>query len=260
MSGADHAAGRSLQTDGPLAFETVILAAGMGTRLGRPHPKPLTPLRTGQTIMRRQVDYLRQTYGTALRITAVVGFKLDIVMEANPDIAFVYNPFYDTTNTSKSLLVALRLTGPGPVLWFNGDVVFDPALLPFLRDRVGGDRSFVCVNTESVAEEEVKYTLDESGAIRELSKTVAGGLGEAVGINYVAARDKAVLIRRLEQCDDTDYFERGIELAIEHDVVRVEPLDISQFGCVEVDIQDDLDRANDFVRSTGNDVIGSETD
>ena len=31
-------------------MNVVILAAGMGTRLGMPHPKPLTPLADGRSI------------------------------------------------------------------------------------------------------------------------------------------------------------------------------------------------------------------
>jgi CDP-glycerol glycerophosphotransferase len=105
----------------------------------------------------------------------------------------------------------------------------------------------VCVNTASVAEEEVKYTVDDAGNIAELSKTVVGALGEALGINYVSRHDKATLVRWLEQCADNDYFERGLELAIEHDGMAVQPLDLSAYHCVEVDFEDDLARANAFV-------------
>ena len=229
-----------------MAKQVVILAAGLGTRLGRPHPKPLTPLRSGQSIMRRAVNSLRAAYDE-VAITAVVGFKLDLVIEAMPDIAFVYNEVYDSTNTSKSLLKALKLSQPGGVLWLNGDVVFDPDVLPLLAEHMDAGRSFVAVNTASVAEEEVKYTLDDDGFIKELSKGVTGGLGEAVGINYIAADDKATLLQRLEEADDQDYFERGIELAIEKDGLRVEALDISEFHIVEVDFDEDLTRANEFV-------------
>lgn len=230
-----------------MAKQVVILAAGLGTRLGKPHPKPLTPLRSGESIMRRAVNALRTAYGEDVYVTAVVGFKLDLVIEAMPDISFVYNEVYDSTNTSKSLLKALRLSQPGGVLWLNGDVVFDPRVLPMLQEHIEAGRSFVCVNTDSVAEEEVKYTLDDEGFIKELSKQVVGGLGEAVGINYIAAGDKATLIQRLDEVHEQEYFEGGLEKAIAEDGLRVEALDISQFHIVEVDFDEDLTRANEFV-------------
>ncbi len=226
--------------------QVVILAAGLGTRLGRPHPKPLTRLSSGETIMRRAVNLLRGAWPD-VRVTAVVGFKLDLVIEAMPDISFVYNEVYDSTNTNKSLLKALVLSPEGGVLWMNGDVVFDPRVLDIIEERIANGQSFVCVDHASVAEEEVKYTLGADRMIKELSKTVVGGLGEAVGINYVSADDKEQLIRRLDECADQDYFERGIELAIEQDGLRFEPVDISEFQVVEVDFDDDLTRANAFL-------------
>jgi CDP-glycerol glycerophosphotransferase len=223
----------------------VILAAGMGTRLGRPYPKPLTPLADGRSILRQQLDHLRAAFGPSARITVVVGFKMGLVMEAAAtDALFVYNELYDQTNTSRSLLKALRLAPPGGVLWLNGDVVFVPGLLDELRPHIDQDRSFVAVNTASVAEEEIKYTLDGDGYVKELSKQVVGGLGEAVGINYVATADRDTLMAHLRRCEDQDYFERGLETAIAEAGLRVQAVDISRYGCVEVDFEPDLERAN----------------
>ena len=226
------------------APQAVILAAGMGTRLGRPLPKPLTVLGDGRTIMQQQLDNIRATFGDAAEIIIVVGFKMDIVMETFPDVLYAYNQDYDQTNTSKSLLKALRLSRAGGVLWFNGDVVFDAAILDRVKPVMDEDSSFVCVNTAAVGDEEVKYTVDGDGFVQELSKTVVGGAGEAVGINFVSSRDKDVLIQHLEKCDDGDYFERGIETAIAEDRLRVRPVDISDLFAVEVDFEADLLRAN----------------
>jgi CDP-glycerol glycerophosphotransferase len=182
----------------------------------------------------------------------VVGYKAEVVMQAAPDVLFAFNERYGTTNTSKSLLRALRTTHDGSVLWLNGDVVFDQGLLEQIRPLVEADRTFVCVNRARVGDEEVKYTLDADGYVAELSKQVVGGLGEAVGINHVSAADKALLIERLEQCSDLDYFERGLALAIELDGMRVGAVDISCHHAVEVDFAEDLARANTEVIESGN--------
>lgn len=227
--------------------QVVILAAGMGSRLGRSLPKPLTELSDGRTIMQQQFDNIHQAFGQRTQVTIVVGYKLEHIVEAFPDAEFVYNEQYDQTNTSKSLLRALNASGTGGVLWMNGDVVFDPRVLERVRATILEDRSFVTVNTATVSEEEVKYRTSPEGFISELSKTVVGGLGEAVGINYISSADKAQLIRQLGKVDDQDYFERGIELAIEAGQLLIEPIDISDLYAVEVDFAEDLDRANLFV-------------
>jgi choline kinase len=224
--------------------QVVILAAGMGTRLGRTEPKPLTRLHDGRSILQRQIDGLRAVLGSDVPITAVVGYRSEVIMTAAPDLLFTYNPDFATTNTSQSLLRALRTSRAGGVLWLNGDVVFDPEVLSLAVPSIYADQSFVCVDTNVVGHEEVKYTLDDAGFVRQLSKTVVGGLGEAVGINYVASADKSRLIAHLARCADNDYFERGIETAILEDGLRVRPVDISRFAAVEVDFETDLHRAN----------------
>ncbi len=223
--------------------QVVILAAGMGTRLGGTVPKPLTVLAEGRTILAQQVDNVRAVFDDAA-ITVVVGFQKELIMDAQPDATFVYNERFAATNTNRSLLKALRASAEGGVVWMNGDVVFDPALLQRLRPAIEGDRSVLAVNTATVAEEEVKYTVDDNGLVLALSKQVEGGLGEAVGINFVAESDKMALIERLAECSDHDYFERGIELSIAKDGMAVLPVDISDLFAVEVDFEDDLARAN----------------
>ncbi|MDT0278170.1 phosphocholine cytidylyltransferase family protein [Blastococcus goldschmidtiae] len=236
------------------SVQVIILAAGMGTRLGRTDPKPLTKLRDGSSILQRQLDGLREVLGNDVTITVVVGYRSKRVMKAAPDLLFAYNPDFAETNTSKSLLRGLRTTREGGVLWLNGDVVFDPAVIELALPSMAADQSFVCVDTSTVADEEVKYTLDADGYVQELSKTVVGGLGEAVGINFVSSADKATLIDHLAACGDQDYFERGIETAIATEGLRVRPVDISQYSAVEVDFETDLARANSLFPASGNTV------
>lgn len=223
--------------------QVVILAAGLGTRLGRPIPKALTPLTDGRTIMEQQVTNIRAVIPDA-QIYVVVGFKQDMIMEAHPDLLFVYNESYDRTNTSKSLLRALRASNDGGVIWLNGDVVFDARALERLLPEVEADRSSILVDRSDVAEEEVKYRLDERGAICELSKSVQDAAGEAVGINFISSTAKETLARRLDEVDAQDYFERGLELMVELDGELLLPVDITDLYAVEVDDDDDLVAAN----------------
>lgn len=230
-----------------VTLQTVILAAGMGSRLGRALPKPLTELNDGRTIMGQQHDNIRAAFGSDARITTVVGYRAETIIEAFPSVNYVHNDRYDETNTSKSLLRALSATGKSGVLWMNGDVVFDPMILGRAAAYIERDQSFVTVNTAKVSDEEVKYTVTAEGFIKELSKSVKGGLGEAVGINYISSGFKKAFMRQLQRVEDQDYFERGLELAIAEDGLLLEPMDVSDLYAVEVDFAEDLERANLFV-------------
>ena len=63
---------------------------------------------------------------------------------------------------------------------------------------------------------------------------------------FVSGADKAALISRLNEVADQDYFERGIELAIQQDGLKFKPVDISDLYAVEIDFAEDLDRANEL--------------
>ncbi|MDR0467093.1 MAG: phosphocholine cytidylyltransferase family protein [Deltaproteobacteria bacterium] len=218
-------------------MQAVILAAGVGTRLGRPFPKSLSALPTGERILGRQIRLLREA-GIA-RVTVVVGFKKALIMEEYPDVFYCYNPIYYVTNTSKSLVHALRHMDDD-VLWLNGDVVFEAGVLDEILRAPA--ENLACVDKKRCGEEEVKYAQDDAGYISAISKNVAQPLGEALGINLVRKNSLPAFVRALNACEDTDYFERGMELMIEAGE-RVLPLDISAYRCVEVDFVADWELA-----------------
>ena len=221
-------------------MKVVILMAGIGSRLGNPFPKCLTPLKAGYTILDQQLSNLREFKGNIL---GVVGFKKDLIMEAHPELMFVYNPRYDQTNTSKSLLTALEHLSGEDVLWLNGDVVFDNRIIPELLKC---PHSCMAVITSKVSDEEIKYSVGQAGQIVAVSKQVKLAKGEAIGVNLIR-RDAVELFKQsLAQCADTDYFERGLELAIDRGL-QLFPVDISQYPCIEVDFQADLEKARKLI-------------
>ena len=158
-------------------MRAVILAAGIGSRLGNPFPKSLSMIPGRERILGRQIRILRK-FGVR-EIFVVVGFKKELIMEEFPQVYFRYNPVYYLTNTSKSLLHALE-DMDDDVIWANGDVVFDEEVI---RRIVDTDGNVVMVDRSECGDEEVKYRTNEHNEIIEISKTVVNGEGEAVGIN-----------------------------------------------------------------------------
>ena len=221
-------------------MEIIILSAGMGTRLNKDIPKSLTLLKNGESILERQIKSLID-YVDKKNITIVVGYKNNMIQEKYPNYHLVYNKNFKTTNTAKSLLCAINSKEiQSDIIWLNGDVVFDPTILKYIFES---KKSSMLVNSESVGEEEVKYSIKKDGTIDKVSKHVKNPLGEAVGINKIISCHVKEFKAQLEQCEDTDYFERGIELLIKNNV-NIHPINISKYFCCEIDTPDDLDFVN----------------
>ncbi len=225
-------------------MKAVILAAGVGSRLGSPVPKPLTRLTNGVSIMEQQIASLTRHLSTD-DVLVVVGHKKELIMEEFPELTYAYNPRFDATNTSKSLLLALSRLRGHDVVWLNGDVVFEPEVLDRL---IASTTSAMAVKYGTVGEEEVKVRTDSQGWITAVSKTVIDGEGEAIGINLVKSADGAGLLDQLKACAEQDYFERAIESAIKRGA-RFQAVDVSELRCTEVDFVEDLERANREIRS-----------
>ena len=221
-------------------MKAIILAAGIGSRLGNIDPKPLTKLSNGESILQRQINYLSEYIGIN-NIYIIVGYKKDVIMEAFPELLYIYNNCYDTTNTSKSLLLGLqKIDEKEDVIWLNGDVVFEKELL---LQIINCSQSCMAVNTKEVGEEEIKYNVFDDGNIKDVSKTASPALGEAVGINKVMTSDLPLFKANLEKCDDQDYFEKALEFSIQ-DGMKIVPVDINKYLCMEIDFEDDLEQIN----------------
>lgn len=223
----------------------VVLAAGMGQRLGGDLPKPLTLLASGESILERQMRLLTNHFSLS-DIRLVVGYEKEQIQTAFPSIQTVENLAYAKQNTSKSLLCALEGLDDD-LIWLNGDVVFRDTVLKGLALR---QQSAMLVNKGPVADEEVKYSLASDGSISEVSKQVIGGLGEAVGINRVQREDLPLFREKLRLCGEQDYFEKALEALIV-DGVKLWPVTVAMDDCIEVDFPEDLVRANQLIASWG---------
>ncbi len=216
-------------------MKAVILAAGMGTRLGTLVPKPLTSIKNEKTILDFQLSKLNEVVGPN-NIYIVVGYKKEIIMEAHPDNIYIYNNAYPHTNTAKSLLYALKKIDDD-VIWLNGDVFFDIEALKLLTDS---DYSACLVDTKKCNDEEIKYTINDEGFIKELSKEVKNGLGEAVGINLVKKDDLKQYVGELDRVEPKDYFEKALENLTLANKLKLKAINIEDYYCKEIDFEEDL--------------------
>lgn len=224
-------------------MKAVILAAGQGSRLKQLEiPKALTLLGNGQTILEYQLTYLSKAIGEE-NILLVVGYQKEKLMESFPNLLFVYSPNYAKENTSKSLLRALKKLNED-TLWINGDVVFHPSVL---EASLQSPFTHMIVNQGTVGEEEVKYSTDSKGKILQVSKTLTNGEGEALGINFCSKKEIPQIISCLEQCKDSDYFEKALELAIKQGM-EVKAVVVGSNQCAEIDFPEDLERVNNLIK------------
>lgn len=224
-------------------MKIVILAAGKGSRLGGGGlPKPLTPLSNGISILQYQINQLAKHFPlNGLHI--VVGYGKELIMDTVPTASFIYNPNFAVENTAKSLLRAVNKIEED-LLWLNGDVVFHPDILKGIHSP---KKNLMLVNRGPIGDEEVGYRTDGQGKITAVAKKLFQPEGESLGINYLNAGSVKIFRRHLENCQDNDYFEKGLESAIKEGV-EIWSLPVSKEDCTEIDFPEDLQRANQLLK------------
>lgn len=102
---------------------TIILAAGLGSRLGLNTPKCLVEI-GGKAI----IDYNLELLKDIPNIYMVVGYEKEKVMEhvkkIREDVVFIENPDFRTTSNTYSLYLGLKYV-KSPYLLLFGDVIFN---------------------------------------------------------------------------------------------------------------------------------------
>ena len=229
-------------------MKIIILAAGKGTRLGRDIPKILTALPNNETIIDRLINTITDI-ADQKDISIVVGYKKNIIIEKYPSLNYVINDNYNNTNTAKSLLLALNDIKNEDVIWINGDLIIEADIFKNIYSYNGS--GMAVSNKSSLNEEEIKYTIDLDGHISKVSKIVENGLGEAFGLNRISKEDLGLLKKSLAACENLDYFERGIEIAISNNLI-IKPIDVGSLFYTEVDFEEDLNYAINFLNKERN--------
>ncbi len=177
----------------------------MGSRLGaltNDKPKCMIKL-LGQTLIERQIKIFH-SYGIN-DITIVTGYKSEIV--DIPDVNYVNNPNYETTNMNESLFCALKPSNSS-VLVTYGDIVFEPKIVQQMLEITNDIRLAVRINWKEYYQNrtmhplsEAENVLIENGRILETRKNISKALenqqiGEFLGIMMLSSEQIKILLER----------------------------------------------------------------
>jgi choline kinase len=237
------------------AKRAVILAAGVGSRLGEdPAKPPKALLRFGaKTLLQRHFEIL---WRAGVRSVVLgVGYQAErIAAEAAATagpmrVRLVHNPDYRSGSVVTLARLAEHLEGEGPVLLMDADVLYDDRMIERLQSSPH-DNCFLLDRGAEDGEEPVKICV-RGGRIVEFRKRAEVGCdywGESVGFFRFGAP-----VARLLAKTARDYVTAGRVAEPYEDAIRDLVLgrsehafgfeDVTGLPWIEIDFPEDVERA-----------------
>ncbi len=231
-------------------MRAIMLAAGVGRRLGHDKPKILLQF-GGRTLLERHLAIL-----AALGVREVVigiGHEALAIERAlgalgQTDVSTIYNPDYEQGSILTLWCVREALTAGGPVLLMDGDVLYDRRVLaPLVETRHADcllvDRAF------EPGDEPVKVGVVD-GAPADFGKTIEPALepyGESVGFFRLSEGMAKTLVETAERMIEQGGSERPMEDAVAAVIRAANPPfgfeDVTGLPWIEIDFPEDVERA-----------------
>ncbi len=235
-------------------FSAILLAAGIGRRLGqeRPGPKVLLDF-GGRTLLARHLANLAAA--GVRRLTIVVGFEAERLKAAVAELApafpvdFVVNPrFREGSAVSLAAAAATLRAGDATVL-MDGDVLYDERMHARLLGASPENVMLVDWNIEP-GDEPVKICFDAAGTIVDFRKQPEHPYvrhGESVGFFRFSPATSMELADKVEAFAADDRARLEYEEAI-RDLLLAEPHrfgaeDVSDLPWTEIDFPEDVVKA-----------------
>ena len=140
-----------------------------------------------------------------LKFFVVTGYKNEVI--DMPNVNYVNNPNYETTNMNESLFCALKPSNSS-VLVTYGDIVFEPKIVQQMLEITNDIRLAVRINWKEYYQNrtmhplsEAENVLIENGRILETRKNISKALenqqiGEFLGIMMLSSEQIKILLER----------------------------------------------------------------
>lgn len=234
-------------------MKCIILAAGLGRRLGQDVPKCLLKF-NGKTLLKRHIDNLLA--GGVNEILIVVGYKAQAICDeikvlgAETQVKTVYNPDYEQGSVLSLWYAREYLDCGEDILLMDADVMYHPHILERLI-KTNISNCFLLDRDFEMGEEPVKLCVCENILV-EFRKQLAADLiydfaGESVGFFRFNTEIAHSLALKIEEYVTTLRHTEPYEEAI-RDLLLQSPTtfgyeDITGLAWVEIDFPQDIQRA-----------------
>lgn len=225
-------------------MKALILNSGVGSRMGdmtKEHPKCMTGLGNGETILSRQLNQLLAAGVREVVITTgLFADKLEAYcksLELDLSYTFVQNPVYDQTNYIYSIYLA-RQELQDDLLLMHGDLVFSDDVLDAVLES--NDSCMTVSTTLPLPEKDFKAVV-EGGQVRKVGIEFFDHAYAAQPLYKLRKRDWLVWLEHIcvfcEADIKTCYAENALNEVSDRCILRA--LDVRDLLCNEIDTQED---------------------
>lgn len=222
----------------------IFMVAGKGSRLHPltlTHPKSMFKLDNDTTLIQRMVGLIKKLDDQA-DIVIVTGHMHRSIEEQLEGVTFVYNPFYEITNSIASLWFAREHLNADNIVLIDGDIVMSEKLM---REVVclPVDRPYVLVDSSIKTDGDYNVQVSEDNVL-VMSKQLDSYYGEYAGITKLT-RESAALMRQelenmIEEGSYDQWYENALVQLIFKNDFKLYYTDIKNYDWTEVDSVNDL--------------------
>lgn len=225
----------------------IFLIAGKGSRLHPltlTYPKTLYKLNDDITVIERMIHLIKK-YDSNAKIVTVTGFmhkKIESLIDDN-NVTFVYNPFFEVTNSIASLWFAKDyLMDDDGVVLINGDIVMDESLV---KDIVCSKPEKPTVLLDSSIKKDGDYNVQVNGdKVVVMSKGLDEYTGEYAGIVRLDKNTLKDYYKELEQMIEDGLYDQWYEDVIVQMIFKnnynIYFEDVANYDWTEIDCVSDL--------------------
>ena len=222
----------------------IFMVAGKGSRL-QPltfkHPTSMYKLDENTTLLQRMVGLIRE-HDAKADIVLVTGHMHRSIEEQVEGVRFIYNPFYEVTNSIASLWFAREELTDENIVLIDGDIVMEDELVANILCKPV-DKPTVLV--DSSIKTDGDYNVEVSGdQVLVMSKDLDSYYGEYAGITLLDRESVKLMKAEMESMVEDGYYDQWYENALVQLIFKNDfklyYIDISNYDWTEVDSVNDL--------------------